>query len=555
MKFYTKKGYGDVRAAVFKRPAEEEIGLAPTVPKPTVGPTEVTGVVEPSPTLAAGQAAPSKKSAGAAKMAGGGALVAGGVGGAVALLAGPGAALSTGVRALAGLASAAATLGGGILASKGYTQYKEASKDLADAQRLRDIIDGKIPPGNLTPKDGNLTVSFDVPGAFLAIRDRVDPALPTEVEFFHKRYPVEVSMAAGTLPVVPQNVVGVNRPMNLFRIQGLNVGLPETNWKSVGYVRSVTHLIDLKRGWGGERGYVDGSANQTDFFDPFNQPICTVHSWRYGRGRDVGVWLAGGPPTALKRGGAGDQPPVEWHIDNVPEALFFDAGTNFWLKTAARAWLDAQAGYPAEDVSDTYPNPDEIKGPMGALMETYKAFRGLSAEPVTIYGSPQAFQQAVVHAAKVVDVRPWWRDIESFFGVVLGAASCVTQAAIPIITAINPTLGAAISAAASTIIGTAGNLYEAFTGTPRDLRARLDEGWSGVTNFYSDCESVAWGYWDAIGLEMPRDVQALYPADQVRDMKDRVYLSGSGAILGTVNTNPQSPIYINKLIGYVNKKV
>jgi hypothetical protein len=524
-------------------------------------------------------------SSGSTQLYGGGALAAaGGIGGIALGVAGG--SLSTGVKVLAGLASVAAGVGGGLLAYNGYKKKKEA-------ERYVGIIKGSSKP---TPDEMAKIATFDAPMThpFYVVKERINQNLSVEVHTVPK-----VSKNSNTPPPA-QGISLAYEPMN-----------PEGHpaMVEIAYVESKTITLDVCGPFGlcstGSRPE-SGKDNRTILYDTSGDEICQFfhHRWmgqhepgHTGLGHsDIWGWMRGVFGKAYRKCGAcdskqfGDGPWLQWNTRKYDFENWQGTGMppqGFYMHAATSTFLgEVQSGLANQNMPSTEvggglldTQPEEIRGPMAAIMQLYRSMRAASPDvQAIVFPSVDTIFNVVVDAAKEVDHTVWWKKVQDWMGVVMGLASFVCEVAAPILGAINPLVGAALGTGMRIANGITGIVQDpslrgglrmigALAESPlgelgtTELQGLLDEGWSRVSDPVSAIGEMVDGWFNMKSLfvgDLPalaesaglRLTDALAPLQQYEYMLSNIYQHSSNQILQVINQAPAMPFSIDRLKAY-----
>lgn len=516
-----------------------------------------------------------EESSGKMKLIGGLGLIGIGiVGGGV--LAIKGKALTTGTKVILGAASLASAGLGSALAIGGSGQETEAS---SDSERSDDVIaslyidptvfDEPEPERDWGPsprvvarksvKDEqrllNDIIAFDSPiqSPLFAIRDRPNPDIVGAL--------CPTSRATDWIPGEEVSRLGAmvtSEPIYASKIGG---GFYPADWVEFVYITSKTIKWDdcvhptqacMDRG--------DCYDNTTTFYSTSFRPIVTIRHTRWLGGRNIWGWTPGGlggkercTLFGYRRGSSSGDPQITWHPPfdrNTPKYLYCSAFTNPWMiKSASSFYNPDDPAFPAlgMEVEEDFDNPEEIKGPMGSLMQVWKTMRAIQIEASSLVGTPLSFTAAVIDSARVYEANGWWNEVESFIGKVFGVASFLTEVAVPVITVLNPALGASIGTAITVAINAAVPVYKAVTMAPSQVQEKLEEGWSRITDFRDNADETVSGWLNTRVLLNPDEWRQLEPMQKLSWMSQMIYQGTSNSI-GTIYNLGDSPFRITKII-------
>jgi hypothetical protein len=512
--------------------------------------------------------------AGTTKMAVGGALTAAGVVGGIALAA-FGGKVKTGTKILSGVAAAASGVGGSVVGVGGYKQRKQAQIYRQRYEELDDLLSGRA---RMTSDKMGALANYDA--NFYSSKPRQHPAIAAQMDVLSKNTPEAIASKLRSEGSIWTKVQGLT-------IEDVPRLLGHPVWAEVGHIEAEGRTITVCSP-PGCTDPVSGQEVWLHVLDTSGTKICKVRAHRY-RGTWNFGWFPGYFDSASRQcigctRHEGSKAAVDWlnGYDNFegsgapPAGFYMRASSNSWLndiitgQTLGAADMPSAGGLESEKA--------KIRGPMGAVMQAFRSLRAASPEVSMMYwpGTWDVMQMCAA-TAKFRDARAWWMKVGDWIGTLFGVAAFVCEVATPIISAINPAVGAAIGAGMSLAISAGQRVTDMVEGRPggvldiignlgwtaTELQGLMRDPLDPMRDFSNDVGDMVHGWLDSNGLfaGMIGDLGAgakeiiteVYnPATQYRNMIGQIYSLASSNIQRSINLMPvkDAPFYVSKMSSF-----
>jgi len=525
---------------------------------------------------AAAEAAPASKGN---KVLGAVLTGAGVIGGSALLI--KGGALSTGVKVLAGAAALGAVGGGVALMVTKTSEEKQKQQALDGYTRMEDLLESKVAPGQVGPQDGNLLADFDTTShPFYKVKARPHWSIASSMDVLCKDVPESLfrgGIANTARAPIPQIHGLTLEPQHVPSVYGHPV------WVEVGHVRARGRNVTICPPTGCADA-ITGKEVWVDVYHTSGDKICKIKCNRYKGDWNWGYFPGLFPARQRECGGCTHTSDNKDFVTWEPSFQNWE-GTGapprgFYMRGSSNAWLDQATTMLASPQNDLLSGqPDNIRGPMGAIMQAYRSLRAASPEVVMMYiPDPWAMFHLVAATARMYDARAWWAKVGDWMGTVLGVASFVCEVVTPVISCINPAFGATIGLAMSTAVRAGKTITAMVQGNPagvfdimaeigmgaRDLQIALGEGYARVTNFYDEVGAMVDGWLNMKGMyagdlgDLAMEAgqaftDVLNPAQQFKMMVNQIYSASSSQIGDMINFDMNVPFWIQKVQSLTNK--